>query len=93
MAKAKKKIVSKSKPARKPATIVEKKEPVFEPKPIVKPEPSRSMKMVEYKVAEGHSLTSKRGILGPGTVLKPGLFQGGIENLERLVKKGHVVKE
>ena len=62
-----------------------------QPVKAVVPEPKLN-KMIEYRVAPGKSLTSKLGMLNAGELLSPGKFPGGIENLERLVAKGHVVK-
>lgn len=45
----------------------------------------------EYSVAPGCSLTSKRGILGPGVVVTEKDFQAGIETIRNLVKTKHVV--
>ncbi len=45
-----------------------------------------------YSVAEGTSLTSKKGILDAGAEVKVEYFAGGKETLANLVKKGHVVK-
>ena len=39
-------------------------------------------------VAEGRSVTSKRGILGPGTEVRPEHFAGGEEAVKRLLKAG-----
>lgn len=50
----------------------------------VKKEPS-------FYIADGKSLTSKKGILGPGDEVKAEFFNG--ENtLEKLINSGHVKK-
>lgn len=88
------KITSKAKPAMKvepKSKSVTPPEPA-EQKPVVKDD-SRMMKAVEYRVAPGRSITSKRGILGPGTVLTPRVFHGGEEDMRRLIVKGYVVKD
>ncbi len=43
-------------------------------------------------ISEGKSLTTKRGILGPGDGIVPGDLAGGEEALEYFVSTGHVVK-
>ncbi len=42
-------------------------------------------------VAEGRSVTSLRGLLGPGTVVSPEDFAGGRDALKALVDNGAVV--
>ncbi len=42
-------------------------------------------------IAEGKSLTTKRGILGPGEEIKPQDLAGGEETLMDLYSKGYVV--
>jgi hypothetical protein len=49
-------------------------------------------KAAVYKVAEGKALTSKKGILGPGSEVKAEDLPGGDEALQGLVKSKHVVK-
>lgn len=46
----------------------------------------------EYVIAPGTSLTSARGILGPGTKVSAKDFQGGQKTLDDLVKAKSVVK-
>ena len=92
MAKSKK--TSKFKPAAKvsePNPLPLPKQPVKASAPEPKPDPPMN-KMIEYRVAPGKSLTSKLGMLNAGELLSPGTFPGGLENLERLVDKGYVVK-
>ncbi len=43
-------------------------------------------------ISEGKSLTTKRGILGPGDGIVPGDLAGGEEALEYFVSTGHVLK-
>lgn len=44
------------------------------------------------KVADGKSLTSKRGILGPGKFVTEADFVGGKERIQELLKSGHLTK-
>jgi hypothetical protein len=46
----------------------------------------------DYVVAEGRSITSQRGILGPGETVSPKDF-GGQERLDELVKAGTLVRK
>lgn len=45
-----------------------------------------------YSIAEGKSLTSKRGILGPGEEIKPADLAGGADAIKSFVKSGHIIK-
>ena len=44
------------------------------------------------KVAPGHSLTSRRHILGPGTFVTEADFVGGKARIAEFLKSGHLVK-
>ena len=48
------------------------------------------MKTTDYVVADGHAITSKRGILGPGKTVKPEDVAGGKATLDRLAKAGYL---
>lgn len=55
--------------------------------------PSRAAKVGDtYRVADGRSVTSRRGILGEGTAVKPTFFVGGDETIARLVRAGILVR-
>ena len=58
-----------------------------------KPEPKNQTfeKPVKYRIAKGKAITCKKGLLGPGAVIKPE-FIGREEDLELLVDKGYVEK-
>lgn len=45
-----------------------------------------------YQVAAGKSLTSPRGVLGPGDEIRLTDVTGGVEQLDYLVTRGHVTK-
>jgi len=45
-----------------------------------------------YAVAPGRSLTTRRGILGPGASVDPARLNGGEETLRAFLKSGHIVK-
>ena len=45
-----------------------------------------------YTVADGKSLTTKRGILGDGAQIKAEDLAGGQEAIDAFLKSGHVVK-
>ncbi len=45
-----------------------------------------------YEIAPGKSLTCKRGVLGPGQEIRECDVSGGKDQLEHLVKRGHVLK-
>ena len=45
----------------------------------------------EYKIAAGKSVTSKKGILGPGVAVKPEYFPLGQETIDTLIDKGFIV--
>ena len=47
----------------------------------------------DFEVAEGHSVTSQRGILGPGTTVSARDFSGGDERLNELAKSGTLVRK
>lgn len=49
-------------------------------------------KKPRYAVAKGKSITSKRGILGPGDEVRVTDLSGGKERLDELAKAGVVVK-
>lgn len=46
----------------------------------------------EYIVAAGKSITSKKGIRGPGEEIKAAWVPGGQDTIDSLVKSGMVVK-
>ena len=46
----------------------------------------------EYVIADGLSITSKRGILGPGAEIKAGWLAGGKHSFDSLLKGGHIKK-
>lgn len=46
----------------------------------------------KYVVAEGKSITSLKGILGPGKKADASCFRGGQDVLDRFIKIGCVVK-
>lgn len=48
--------------------------------------------MPPYYVADGHSITSKRGILSAGDEVDERSFSGGMESVNDHVKKGFVIK-
>lgn len=50
-------------------------------------------KVVEYVVAEGLSITSRRGVLTGGAVVSPRDFPGGEATIIELVQKRHLVKK
>ena len=45
-----------------------------------------------HTIAEGHSITSRRGILGPGKRIDVDDLPGGAKALKAFVKSGHVLK-
>lgn len=45
-----------------------------------------------YRVAEGKSMVTKRGILNAGDEIKADDFAGGEDVLKGFVKSGHIVK-
>ncbi len=45
----------------------------------------------EYKIAQGKSVTSKKGVLGPGAIVKPEYFSLGQETIDSLIDKGYIV--
>lgn len=60
--------------------------------PPKEPEPPEPAKDPVYAIAPGRSLTSLRGILGPGTVVTAKYFLHGQATLDDLVKSGALVK-
>lgn len=56
-----------------------------QPKKADKPKPP-------YAVAQGKSVTTKRGLLGPGEEVTARDFPGGVERLRELAEAGVVVK-
>jgi len=78
------------KKAVKPVEV--KPEPV---KPVeVKPEPVKpvEIKAPVYKVAPGKSITSKKGILGPGEEVKAEYMSGGQKTIDDRIESGHITK-
>jgi hypothetical protein len=51
-----------------------------------------TVKAVEYMVADGIAITSRKGVLGPGVEVKAEFFKGGEVVLNDLINKGSVVK-
>lgn len=60
--------------------------------PPAPPEPDPEPAIDYHTIAEGHSLTSRRGILGPGERINPADLPGGTKALKAFVKSGHVLK-
>jgi hypothetical protein len=46
-----------------------------------------------HYIADGKSVTSKKGILGPGAKVEADFFNGGKTTLNVLVRSGYVVKK
>ena len=44
------------------------------------------------KIAPGKSVTSRRGILGPGTIVTPKDFARGQNQIDTFIESGHIVK-
>lgn len=64
---------------------------VAELEPILKALKAEADAAKEFHVAEGKSLTTKRGILGPGAQITAGDFSGdGGKILASFVESGHV---
>ena len=59
-----------------------------QPEPEPEPEPTTAEPTKVHRVAEGKSITSKRGVLGPGDEVRPEYFVGGESVLADLIKKG-----
>ena len=53
---------------------------------------AKASKGDEYLVADGKSVTSLKGIRGPGTPVEAKHFPGGQETLDDLIDRGLVVK-
>ena len=69
-------------------TMIGTATPPAPPAPDPEPEP-----VIDYHtIAEGHALTSRRGILGPGKRINPADLPGGAKALKAFVKSGHVLK-
>jgi len=67
-------------------------EPTPEPE-VVEPTPGADAECVpSYEVAEGKSVTSLRGIRGPGVTVTAEDFPGGQETLDAIVARGDAVK-
>lgn len=49
-------------------------------------------KVFAYAVAAGKSLTTRKGIIGPGQEIKAEHVSGGMDTIEKFVKSGHIVK-
>ena len=58
--------------------------------PEPEPEPTAAEPTNVHRVAEGKSITSKRGVLGPGDEVRPEYFVGGESVLADLIEKGLV---
>ena len=54
------------------------------------PKPAAAEPTNVHRVAEGKSITSKRGVLGPGDEVRPEYFVGGESVLADLIEKGLV---
>lgn len=62
-----------------------------QPEPEPEPEPAAAAEPTNvHRVAEGKSITSKRGVLGPGDEVRPEYFVGGESVLADLIEKGLV---
>ena len=46
----------------------------------------------DYVVAQGRSVTSRLGVLGPGTAAPPELFNGGADTVAELAANGVLVE-
>jgi len=55
-------------------------------------EEEAKVKKPPFEIAKGKSLTSKRGILGPGKEVKAEDLAGGKDAIAAFVKSGHIVK-
>jgi hypothetical protein len=66
--------------------------PAQAPEPVLAPvsKPVSSPVVLRYRIAEGKAVTSKRGILGPGTEVKVEYLTGGATSLDELVAAGYV---
>ncbi len=52
----------------------------------------KEVKKFPYSMAPGKSITSRRGIVGPGEEVRAEWFVGGKDTIEKCVKSGHIVK-
>jgi hypothetical protein len=68
-------------------------EPTPEPEPaaMVEPQPAPKTKAGVFRVADGKSVTTQRGMCHGGDVVRPRDFAGGQKTLDALVSKGTVV--
>lgn len=63
------------------------------PKAEAKPKAAKDDRKAGYYVAEGKSVTSKKGILGPGDgPVDAAYFGGGADTVKRLADAGTLVK-
>lgn len=60
--------------------------------PPQKAAPKPAKTRFPYAVAPGKSLTTRRGVLGPGAEIRPADVADGEKQLEHLVGRGYVVK-
>lgn len=78
--------------AKRKKTETPEPEPVVdetpEPAPVVDETPESEPSVP--RVAAGKAITSKRGVLKPGTEVKPEYFSNGEETLKELIEKGFV---
>ena len=65
-------------------------EPKVEEPKVEEPKPAAAEPTNVHRVAEGKSITSKRGVLGPGDEVRPEYFVGGESVLADLIEKGLV---
>jgi translation initiation factor 4G len=65
-------------------------EPKVEEPKVEEPKPAAAEPTNVHRVAEGKSITSKRGVLGPGDEVRPEYFVGGESVLDDLIEKGLV---
>jgi len=88
----------KVKKVKKPAIpkIKDLDEPIkpFTPKQTPPAEPIKPVEVIKsiYKVAPGKSITSKKGILGPGEEVKTEYMSGGQKTIDDRIKSGHIIK-
>lgn len=81
--------MARAKKAKRGSGAVRKDEPPAPPEPTEEAAPAAAPSATY--VAPGKSVTSKRGILGPGKLVTAGDF-GGEDNLHALLNAGAVVK-
>jgi len=69
---------------------VKSDEPVEADEPVVSNDPVEADE--QFYIAKRKSVTSKRGILSDGDVIRADDLQSGLEGIIALVKSGHVIK-